>query len=535
MKGLNNTVNLKKILYRLLLSRKQLLHIIIFPFILSFLRSISRCAKSEIADMKGEKNQLHIFFLPFPGPGHIIPTLDMARLFAARGVRATIVTTPLNAPHISKTITKHKTPAVKIGIRTIKFPCAEAGLPEGCENTDFVTSPDMIPPFIKATTMLQEPLEQLLLEEHPDCLIAGMFFPWATESAAKFGIPRLVFHGTGVFSLCAAECVRLYQPQKEVSSDSEPFLIPNLPGEIKLTRMILPDHVKSDEENDLARLIKACRESESKSFGVIVNSFQELEPVYADYFCKVIGRKSWHIGPVSLCNRENEEKAQRGKEAAIDEHECLKWLDSKKPNSVIYVCFGSLSNFTESQLKEIAMGLEASGKNFIWVVRRKAKEEEDEEELWLPEGFEKRMEGKGLIIRGWAPQVLILDHEAVGAFVTHCGWNSTLEGISAGKPMVTWPVAAEQFYNEMLVTDILKIGVRVGVKKLVTMVGDSVSKDAVEKAVNRIMEGEETEEIRKRAKDIAQLARKAVEEGGSSCSDLNALIEELESNRLSTQ
>jgi UDP:flavonoid glycosyltransferase YjiC (YdhE family) len=208
----------------------------------------------------------------------------------------------------------------------------------------------------------------------------------------------------------------------------------------------------------------------------------------------------------------------------------LKWLDSKKPNSVVYICFGSMASFPASQLKEIATGLEASGQQFIWVVRRNKNSEEDKED-WLPEGFEERMEDKGLIIRGWAPQVLILDHEAIGAFVTHCGWNSTLEGITAGKPMITWPVSAEQFYNEKLVTDVLKTGVGVGVKEWVRVRGDHVKSEAVEKAITQIMVGEEGEEKRSRAIKLGEMARKAVEEGGSSCSDFNALIEELRSYR----
>jgi UDP:flavonoid glycosyltransferase YjiC (YdhE family) len=263
-----------------------------------------------------------------------------------------------------------------------------------------------------------------------------------------------------------------------------------------------------------------------RSFGVVVNSFYELEPAYADYYKKVLGRRAWNVGPVSLCNRDTEDKAGRGKETSIDHHECLKWLDSKKPNSVVYICFGSTTNFSDSQLKEIAAGLEASGQQFIWVVRRNKKGQEDKED-WLPEGFEERMEGMGLIIRGWAPQVLILDHEAIGAFVTHCGWNSTLEGITAGKPMVTWPIFAEQFYNEKLVTDVLKTGVGVGVKEWLRVHGDHVKSEAVEKTITQIMVGEEAEEMRSRAKKLGQTARKAVEEGGSSYSDFNALIEEL--------
>ncbi|KAJ6347174.1 hypothetical protein OIU76_003799 [Salix suchowensis] len=477
--------------------------------------------------------QLHIFFFPFLAHGHMIPSVDMAKLFASRGVKTTIITTPLNVPFFSKTIQKTKDSGFDIDIQTIEFPAAEAGLPEGCENTDAFITNEMTKKLIVATTLLQEPFEKVLQERHPDCVVADMFFPWATDAAAKFGIPRLVFHGISNFALCAGECVRLYEPHKQVSSDSEPFVVPNLPGDIiKLTRKQLPASVREDVENDFTKLVKASKESELRSFGVVVNSFYELEPAYADHYRKVLGRRAWNVGPVSLCNRDIEDKSGRGKEASIDHHECLKWLDSKKLNSVVYICFGSLTNFTASQLKEIATGLEASGLQFIWVVRRNKNSEEDKED-WLPEGFEERMEGKGLIIRGWAPQVLILDHEATGAFVTHCGWNSTLEGITAGKPMITWPLFGEQFYNEKLVIDVLKTGVAVGAKEWAGMHGDHVTlkSEAIEKAINRIMVGVEADEKRSRARKLGETARKAVEKGGSSFSDVNSLIEELRRHR----
>ncbi|KAJ6705295.1 GLYCOSYLTRANSFERASE [Salix purpurea] len=441
--------------------------------------------------------QLHIFFFPFLAHGHMIPSVDMAKLFASRGVKTTIITTPLNAPFFSKTIQKTKDSGFDIDIQTIEFPAAEAGLPEGCENTDAFITNEMTKKLIVATTLLQEPFEKVLQERHPDCIVADMFFPWATDAAAKFGIPRLVFHGISNFALCAGECVRLYEPHKQVSSDSEPFVVPNLPGDIiKLTRKQLPASVREDVENDFTKLVKASKESELRSFGVVVNSFYELEPAYADHYRKVLGRRAWNL---------------------------------------LYICFGSLTNFTASQLKEIATGLEASGLQFIWVVRRNknSKEDKEDKEDWLPEGFEERMEGKGLIIRGWAPQVLILDHEATGAFVTHCGWNSTLEGITAGKPMITWPLFGEQFYNEKLVIDVLRTGVAVGAKEWAGMHGDHVTlkSEAIEKAITRIMVGVEADERRSRARKLGETARKAVEKGGSSFSDVNSLIEELRRHR----
>ncbi|XP_022972392.1 scopoletin glucosyltransferase-like [Cucurbita maxima] len=474
--------------------------------------------------------QLHMFLFPLMASGHMIPMVDMAKLLAARGVKVTVVTTPLNSIAISNSIHTSKSLSVSnIHLLILKFPTAELGLPEGCENGDSVISPAILPKFISALNLLQTPFEEAVMEHRPHCIVADIFFPWVNNVAAKFGIPKLGFHGIGFFPFCAMEFVRIHQPHNHVSSDTEPFLIPHLPGEISFTKLKLHESMREDLKNDLSDFLKIAQEAESTSYGVVMNSFYELEAEYADCYRNVLGRKAWHIGPLSLCNQEIEEKSQRGKESAIDEHECLKWLDSKKPNSVVYACFGSMTKFSSDQLKEIANGLEACGKDFIWVVRKVNREEKEEDQNWLPEGFEQRMEGKGLIIRGWAPQVLILDHPAVGGFVTHCGWNSTLEGVAAGVPMVTWPVAGEQFYNEKLVTEVLKIGVAVGTQKWVRIVGDFVEGGAMEKAIRRVMEGEEAEEMRNRAKELGKMAKRAVAENGSSYSDLDALIKELKS------
>ncbi|XP_028222342.1 UDP-glucose flavonoid 3-O-glucosyltransferase 7-like [Glycine soja] len=131
--------------------------------------------------------------------------------------------------------------------------------------------------------------------------------------------------------------------------------------------------------------------------------------------------------------------------------------------------------------------------------------------------------------RGWVPQVLILEHEAIGVFVTHCGWNSSLEAVNAGVPMITWPMGADQIFNEKLVTEVLKIGMPIGARKLFRLEGDSITCDAVEEAVKRIMIGEEAIEMRNRTKVPSQLAKQAMKGGGSSFTELEALVEELSS------
>ena len=273
-------------------------------------------------------------------------------------------------------------------------------------------------------------------------------------------------------------------------------------------------------------------EAEVASYGIIMNTFEELEPWYIKEYKKARMDKVWCVGPVSLCNKNDLDKAQRGNKASIDEHQCLKWLDSREPNSVVYACLGSLCNLISSQLIELGLALEASKRPFIWVI--KGGDKLQELENWMAEDqFEERIKGRGLIIRGWAPQVLILSHPAIGGFLTHCGWNSTLEGICAGIQMLTWPLFADQFLNEKFVVQVLKIGYRIGVEDPLKWgdeekIGVLAKKEDIKMAIDRLMdEGEEREARQKRAKELSQMAKEAVEEGGSSDLNIKLLIQDI--------
>ncbi|XP_028065912.1 abscisate beta-glucosyltransferase-like [Camellia sinensis] len=290
------------------------------------------------------------------------------------------------------------------------------------------------------------------------------------------------------------------------------------------------------------------QEAESKTYGVIVNSFYDLEPAYAKYFKNEVGKKLWLAGPVCLFNKENEQKTERGEKNSIDGGTVLNWLNSKEPKSVLYVSFGSQVRMAPEQFLEIAHGLEISGCPFIWVARDMLEYGDDEKNnegregrggKKRPDGFEERMmkSGKGLIVRSWAPQLLILEHQAIGGFLTHCGWNSAIEGIGAGVPMITWPITAEHFFIESLVIDVLKTGIRVGNEEWMWLFWEpkvTVTRDKVKEAVKWLMGGgggDEAEKMRIRAKEFGEKAKKAVDYGGSSHADVIALINDLKSGR----
>ncbi|XP_068655346.1 uncharacterized protein [Aristolochia californica] len=470
--------------------------------------------------MGSEGAQLHIFFFPFVGQGHLLPMMDMAKLIAVHGVRASLILTPLGASILEKTINRAKAAGYSMDLHLIQYP-PDADLPGGDENPNRINSPDSKGKFFRALRTLEKPFQKIVEEHRPDVVVSDIFFPWTVDVATKFGIPRLSFNGSSFFSLCVFDALRRYSPHVKVEREEEAFVLPGLPDPIELTRAQIPAALKT--QSNVSDLWAHIHEAEAKSYGVVVNSFCELEQNYVEHVVKTIGRKAWHVGPVFLCDGDPSEIADRGREAPTDALGCLNWLDTQKPDSVLYICFGSLCQFSPPQLRETAMALESSDCSFIWVLKNEEK---------LPEGFEERRKDKGFIIRGWAPQIQILNHPAVGGFVTHCGWNSILEGVTAGLPMITWPVFAEQFFNEKLITKTLKIGVGVGAGSCSSLDDANnmpiIKREVIEEAVRgTVSDTEEAKRMRAKAREYRVMGKRAVKKGGSSYTDLNRLIDEL--------
>lgn len=184
--------------------------------------------------------------------------------------------------------------------------------------------------------------------------------------------------------------------------------------------------------------------------------------------------------------------------------------------------------FTREQTREIAIGLERSGVRFLWVVRAPPTEDkvkrflpppEPDLDSLLPNGFSERTKGRGLVVKSWAPQILVLGHKAVGGFVTHCGWNSTLEAIMAGVPMVAWPLYAEQRFNKILLVEEIRIALPMNESE-----DRVVSSDEIERRVKHIM-GSEGDVVRKRVSELSHEAKVALGEGGPSKMALAKFVE----------
>lgn len=231
------------------------------------------------------------------------------------------------------------------------------------------------------------------------------------------------------------------------------------------------------------------------------NTFHDLEGGYIEHVVKDVAghRRVWAVGPVAASAAERESDG-RTKE------EVLAWLDRFDEGSVVYICFGSQAAVSPEQAGAIAAALEISGVRFLWCVK---------EGTEIPAGFEGRVGKAGFLVKGWAPQVEILRHAAVGWFMSHCGWNSVVEAAAAGVPMLAWPRGADQFVNERLVVE-MGMAVRVA--------GRNVEEMA---RVLRETAGGGFGGERGRAAEVREMAMKAVAVGGSSWRDLEALAAEL--------
>lgn len=221
--------------------------------------------------------QPHFVLIPLMAQGHAIPMIDMARVLAERGVIVTLVTTPHNASRLHSTILRAQQSGLPIGLLNIPFPSQLVGLPLGCENLDTLPSRNFLRNFYNALDMLQNPLEQYLLHHNPppSCIISDKCLSWTSLTAHKFNIPRLVFHGMSCFSLLCSHNVESHNSHLSVTSDSDSFLIPGLPQKIEITKAQLPGSFVPLP--DLVDFRNRMREAEISAYGVVVNSFEELE------------------------------------------------------------------------------------------------------------------------------------------------------------------------------------------------------------------------------------------------------------------
>ncbi|KAL9276660.1 hypothetical protein ACSQ67_025797 [Phaseolus vulgaris] len=289
-----------------------------------------------------------------------------------------------------------------------------------------------------------------------------------------------------------------------------------IPGVPKIHTDDLPDQGK-DRESESCKVFIDIGKCMRDSYGVIVNTCDAIEGRVIEAFNE--GLIEGTTPPVFCMGPVISSSPCRG-----DDNGCLSWLDSQPSQSVVFLSFGSMGRFSRTQIREIAKGLEKSEQRFLWVVRSEFEKGDSGEppslDELLPEGFLERTKEKGMVVRDWAPQAAILSHESVGGFVTHCGWNSVLEAVWEGVPMVAWPLYAEQKLNKVVLEEEMKVGLSVKGNK-----EGLVSSTELGDRVKELMDSDKGKEIRQRIFKMKMSAKEAMTEGGSSVVALNELVQ----------
>lgn len=467
-----------------------------------------------------ESTGAHILVFPYPAQGHMIPLLHLTRQLSASGLTITILVTPKNLTFLDPLLSLH--PSIKTLI--LPFP-SHPSIPSGVENVRDLPASGFRS-MMQALGQLYDPLLHWF-QNHPSppvAILSDFFLGWTHRLACQLGIRRFVFSPSGAMALSVIYYLWRYQPKLENPEDSKsPISFTKIPSSPIYPWWQLSPIYRSYVEGDpVSDFIKDGFLGNIASWGLVINSFTELERVYFNYLKEELGHdRVWGVGPVLP---PDDDPSGSSTDLPV---EILSFLDRSEDQTVVFVSFGSQAVLRNNQMEALALGLEQSGVKFIWAARGATKGHVEGDYGMAPAGFEERVAGRGLVIKGWAPQVSILRHRAVGGFLTHCGWNSVLEAMVAGVAMMTWPMGADQFPNASLLVDELKVAVRVceGAETV-------PESDKLAQLVAKAMSNEKRVETARIMELLKKAALSAIKEGGSSYSDLDELVSRLSKEKM---
>nr|GLL30227.1 hydroquinone glucosyltransferase-like [Ipomoea trifida] len=484
--------------------------------------------------------EAHIAFVSTPGMGHIIPLVEFAkRLITQHRFTATLIL-----------------PAFQDDgpVSTAQIAFLQSHLPAGM---DYLLLPPVhlhhLPPNARPVTRMCRAMDLSLpaLREALKALMAAMmktrrrlvalavdlFSTGAFDVADELGIMACVFYPSAAFTLSFTlylpELDSSLQPGDEFRDLARPVQIPGFSVPVHGKDLIDPVQDRQDETYTWV-LHHARRLSLAQA--ILVNSFNEAEesavkalqesepgnpPVHPPVYL---------VGPLVRMDSSssNNNNNNNNNNLVGGGSECLQWLDEQPERSVLFVSFGSGGTLSHQQLIELALGLEMSGERFVWVIRSPSEnsmaffstQDPGDPLSFLPQGFTQRTRNVGVVVPNWAPQHQILSHRSIGGFLTHCGWNSILESIAYGMPLVAWPLYAEQKMNALLLTEDLKVAMRPKASE-----NGLVGREEIARVVKGLMGSEEGKKMREKMGYLKDAGLKAIGgEDGSSTKALDQLV-----------
>ncbi|KAL6124076.1 hypothetical protein ACLB2K_076592 [Fragaria x ananassa] len=457
----------------------------------------------------------HIAIHPSPGMGHLIPLTELAKQLVHRHNFTVTLIVPCDCPptKAQKSVLDALPPAID---HVFLPPVSFDDLPAGTQIETIISLT-----VSRSLPYLRDTVKSLIGREGTKLvsLVVDLFGTDAFEVAREFNISSYIFYCSTAMALS----LFLYLPKLDEAVSCEYWELEEpvkIPGCVPIPGKELLDPVQNRKDEAYKWVLHHAKRYRLAE-GILVNSFMELEPGAL----KALQEKEpgkppvYPVGPL----------VKLDSKAVADESKCLKWLDEQPRGSVLYVSFGSGGTLSYKQVTELALGLEMSEQRFLWVARSPSDEAANatffsvhgkgDPLAFLPKGFLERTKNRGLVVPNWAPQVHILGHESTGGFLTHCGWNSALESVANGVPLVAWPLYAEQKMNAFMFTHEIKVALRPRADET-----GFVEREEVAMVVKGLMEGEEGKRLRNRMKDLKDAARKSLSDEGASTKALSDVV-----------
>ncbi|KAJ7968232.1 Glycosyltransferase [Quillaja saponaria] len=457
------------------------------------------CANAEV--MKP-----HAVLIPYPAQGHINPMLKLAKLLHFKGFYITFVNTEFN----------HKRLLKSRGFNSL----------DGLPDFQFQTIPDGLPPtYVDATQDIPSlcystrktclvPFRNLLAKLNHSassgsippvrCIVSDGVMSFSVKAAEELGIPIVLFWTTSACGFLGYAHYRSLIDRGLVPLKDESYLTNGyletevnwISGMKNIRLKDFPNFIRTTDPHELmVEFLMGEVDRAYKASAVIFNTFDELEYNVVNDLSSMFP-PIYTIGPLHLLVKQipQQNLVPFGSNLWKEDTECLLWLESKEPRSVVYVNYGSITVMSPQQLLEFAWGLANSRRPFLWVIRPDLV---DGGSVILSYEFVNETKDRGLIA-SWCPQEQVLSHPSIGGFLTHCGWNSTIESLSCGVPIICWPFFAEQQTNCRFSCSEWGIG---------TEVDTNVKRDEVEKLVNELMEGEKGKEMKATGHGVEEKGR----------------------------
>ncbi|KAL3504755.1 hypothetical protein ACH5RR_034596 [Cinchona calisaya] len=473
----------------------------------------------------------HAVCIPYPAQGHINPMLKLAKILHHRGFHITFVNTEFN----HKRLLKSRGSNALNGLPSFQFKT----IPDGLPPSDVDATQDIPSLCESTTTHCLCPFREILGEINDSssskvppvsCIVSDGVMSFTLEAAKELGIPEILFWTTSACGFLGyMQYSKLIEkgltPLKDASYLTNGYLeqaLDWIPGMKNIRLRDLPSFLRTTNPDEyMIKFILQETERAKKASAIVLNTFEELEDDVIDALSSILP-PIYSIGPLHFLQKQvdDESLALLGSNLWKEEPECLEWLDTKDSNSVVYVNFGSITVMTPDQLVEFAWGLANSKQSFLWIIRPDIVSGDS---AILPPEFLEETKNRGLLA-SWCPQEQVLGHPAIGGFLTHSGWNSTLESISFGVPMICWPFFAEQQTNCWFCCTKWGIGMEID---------NNVKRDEVESLVRELMVGQKGKDMKKKALEWKFKAEEsAMTSGGSSCSNLEKVVQMLLSKEI---